>query len=64
MPEALRKFYDACDLADEIMPPGCGWVFYDRSKNRSRRWCEQATCANLMKVRRFHQKHRQKMSPI
>lgn len=38
----------------------CGWVFYDRSKNRSRKWCEQATCANLMKVRRFRQRHRQK----
>ncbi len=36
----------------------CGWVFYDRSKNRSRKWCEQATCANLMKVRRFRQRHR------
>ncbi len=38
----------------------CGWVFYDRSKNRSRKWCEQATCSNLMKVRRFRQRHRHK----
>ncbi len=30
----------------------CLWVFYDRSRNRSRKWCE-ATCGNLMKVRRF-----------
>jgi predicted RNA-binding Zn ribbon-like protein len=37
----------------------CRWVFYDRSKNRSRRWCEGNTgCGNLMKVRRFRAKHR------
>jgi len=36
----------------------CFWVFYDRSKNKSRKWCEGATCGNLMKVRRFREKHR------
>ena len=37
----------------------CLWVFYDRSKNRSRRWCEGNTgCGNLMKVRRFRARHR------
>jgi predicted RNA-binding Zn ribbon-like protein len=35
----------------------CLWVFFDRSKNRSRRWCEN-TCGNLMKVRRFRQRRR------
>jgi len=34
--------------------PDCRWVFYDHSKNRSRRWCENAGgCGNLIKVRRF-----------
>jgi predicted RNA-binding Zn ribbon-like protein len=34
--------------------PDCRWVFYDRSKNRSRKWCENATgCGNLIKVRNF-----------
>ena len=37
----------------------CRWVFYDRSKNRSRRWCEGPTgCGNLMKVRRFRAKRK------
>ncbi len=31
----------------------CGWIFYDASRNQAQRWCEAATCANLMKVRRF-----------
>lgn len=35
----------------------CLWVFYDRSRNKSRKWCE-ATCGNLMKVRRFRDQRR------
>ena len=34
--------------------PDCLWIFYDNSKNHSRKWCENATgCGNLIKVRRF-----------
>jgi predicted RNA-binding Zn ribbon-like protein len=36
----------------------CGWVVYDESRNRARRWCESATCGNLMKVRRYRQRQR------
>jgi len=38
----------------------CHWVFYDNSRNRSRRWCEGSGCGNLMKVRRFRQRQRKK----
>lgn len=31
----------------------CGWVFFDLTKNRSRRWCEMAVCGNRAKARRF-----------
>lgn len=36
-------------------PPGdgCGWLFLDASKNRSRTWCSMKTCGNAAKVRRF-----------
>jgi predicted RNA-binding Zn ribbon-like protein len=34
----------------------CHWLFIDRSRNRSRRWCDMAICGNVMKVRRFRQK--------
>jgi predicted RNA-binding Zn ribbon-like protein len=41
--------------------PDCLWIFYDTSKNRSRKWCENATgCGNLIKVRQFRAKARQK----
>lgn len=33
--------------------PDCRWWFYDRSRSRTRRWCDGRMCGNLMKVRRF-----------
>jgi predicted RNA-binding Zn ribbon-like protein len=33
--------------------PACSWMFYDETRNGSRRWCEGAICGNLLKVRRF-----------
>jgi predicted RNA-binding Zn ribbon-like protein len=37
----------------------CRWIFYDLSKNRSRKWCESASsCGNLMKVRRFRERNK------
>ena len=39
--------------------PDCKWVFYDRSRSRTRRWCEGPTgCGNLLKVRRFRERHK------
>jgi predicted RNA-binding Zn ribbon-like protein len=38
---------------------GCGWFFYDGSKNGSRRWCSMQTCGNVDKVRRFHARQRE-----
>ncbi len=38
--------------------PDCGWVFYDESKSRTRRWCESGTCGNLVKVRRHRARAR------
>jgi predicted RNA-binding Zn ribbon-like protein len=35
----------------------CGWLFLDRSRNRSRQWCTMEDCGNVSKVRRFRQRH-------
>ncbi|MCP3368347.1 CGNR zinc finger domain-containing protein [Bradyrhizobium cajani] len=32
-------------------PQDCRWLFIDRTKNGSRRWCEMATCGNRAKLR-------------
>ncbi len=37
---------------------GCGWLFLDRSRNRSRHWCTMKDCGNVSKVRRFRRKRR------
>ena len=34
----------------------CRWLFLDRSKNRSRQWCESASCGNRQRVRRFRRR--------
>ncbi len=32
----------------------CGWLFYDSSRNRSRRWCSMADCGNRAKAKRHY----------
>jgi predicted RNA-binding Zn ribbon-like protein len=36
--------------------PGCGAVFYDESKNRTRRWCDPRSCGNRERVRRYRRR--------
>lgn len=54
--------WSACDLLQGNFvprikecpgPEGCGWLFLDHSKNRSRTWCSMKTCGNAAKVRRY-----------
>jgi predicted RNA-binding Zn ribbon-like protein len=35
---------------------GCGWLFVDRSRNHSRRWCDMRYCGNRAKARRFYRR--------
>jgi predicted RNA-binding Zn ribbon-like protein len=36
----------------------CEWAFFDRSKNRSGRWCRMEECGNLAKARAFRERRR------
>ena len=36
----------------------CGWLFFDATKNKSRRWCEMRVCGNRAKVRAARQRKR------
>jgi predicted RNA-binding Zn ribbon-like protein len=38
--------------------PDCSYLFYDRSTNRSRRWCFSGVCGNLTHVRMFRVRRR------
>lgn len=41
----------------ECSDPSCHAVFWDRSKNRSGRWCSMASCGNRAKVRAYRERH-------
>jgi predicted RNA-binding Zn ribbon-like protein len=43
--------------------PDCGWVIYDESRNRSRRWCDVTECGNLIKVRQHRKRKREARAP-
>ncbi len=38
--------------------PDCMWIFYDDTRNRTKRFCDDKLCGNLMKVRRFRAKQK------
>jgi predicted RNA-binding Zn ribbon-like protein len=37
---------------------GCGWLYLDMIKNRSRRWCDMKDCGNRAKARRHYERQR------
>jgi predicted RNA-binding Zn ribbon-like protein len=36
----------------------CEWLFIDRSRNHTRRWCDMNDCGSVAKMRRFRQRQR------
>jgi predicted RNA-binding Zn ribbon-like protein len=42
--------------------PDCRWLWVDRTRNQSRRWCDMAVCGNRAKARRHYQRSRQAVS--
>jgi predicted RNA-binding Zn ribbon-like protein len=41
----------------------CHWLFLDRSKNRSRTWCDMAVCGNRVKARLHYRRTKQMDAP-
>lgn len=37
---------------------GCGWLFFDTSRNHSRRWCSMEACGNRAKAKRHQARER------
>ncbi|MCD2171831.1 CGNR zinc finger domain-containing protein [Rhizobium sp. C4] len=57
---ALRLVSPSRSAALKICP-NCEWLFLDRSKNRSRAWCDMAVCGNRAKARlHYHRKRQEK----
>ena len=43
--------------------PNCQWLFLDRSRNRSRAWCDMAVCGNRAKASRHYRRNREEPRP-
>lgn len=43
--------------------PNCEWLFIDKSRNRSRNWCDMNVCGNRAKARLHYQKKRKDSAP-
>jgi predicted RNA-binding Zn ribbon-like protein len=43
--------------------PHCTWLFYDESRNASRRWCDPRVCGNLHGVRAHRERSRTQARP-
>jgi predicted RNA-binding Zn ribbon-like protein len=49
---------DALSQLRECASDTCEWLFLDRSRNHTRRWCDMNDCGGRAKVRRFRAKAR------
>ncbi|MGC4849002.1 CGNR zinc finger domain-containing protein [Micromonospora sp. DT15] len=60
--EAALDLMVAADLTRvrrcPVLEGGCGWLFLDRTRNGSRRWCRMADCGNAVKARRLTERRR------
>jgi predicted RNA-binding Zn ribbon-like protein len=54
----LARLDDSWQRLRECGDEHCMTVFYDRSKNRSSRWCSMSSCGNRNKVRTFRERQR------
>jgi predicted RNA-binding Zn ribbon-like protein len=52
----------AADLRRVKACPACGWLFLDRTRNGSKRWCITALCGNRNKTRRYYRRRKARAS--
>jgi predicted RNA-binding Zn ribbon-like protein len=55
--ELLRSTADLARVR-ECGSATCEWLFIDKSRNHTRRWCDMNDCGNRAKVRRFRARQR------
>ena len=54
----LHEQLDLVRMCGESEVGHCGWVFLDKTRNHSRRYCSMSDCGNRAKQRRFQQRKR------
>jgi len=57
---AAAELLTSADLARirECGSETCSWLFLDRSKNGTRRWCDMKVCGNRAKARRHYDREK------
>lgn len=50
------EFLVEVDLDSLRVCPPCRFLFYDRSRNHQRRWCDMSLCGGREKARRYYQR--------
>ena len=53
--DSAAEMFTTADLSRlrQCRGDDCGWIFDDKTRNRSRQWCDMKDCGNVAKVRRF-----------
>ena len=57
---AVGLLTDAAELARLHGCAGCCWLYLDRSRNGTRRWCSMADCGTEAKKRRYVERRRER----
>jgi predicted RNA-binding Zn ribbon-like protein len=53
---------EALERVGQCADENCGWLFWDSSRNKSRRWCDMQDCGNRAKSRRHYRRSRHNLS--
>lgn len=56
MAVSAMRLLDPAIRARTKICPNCDWLFIDRSKNKSRLWCDMAVCGNRSKVKAHYRR--------
>lgn len=51
---SAMRLFEPARLARIKICPNCHWLYFDESRNRSRRWCDMSVCGNRAKVKRHY----------
>ncbi|CAL1518274.1 ABATE domain-containing protein [Chitinophaga sp. MM2321] len=54
------ELYSSGKLAQVRQCPACGWLFLDKSRNGSRKWCSMSTCGDVSKVKQNYERKKKK----
>jgi len=55
---SAMAFFDPALVQRTRICPNCDWLFVDKSKNRSRLWCDMNVCGNRAKARAHYARRR------